>query len=213
MAGSPPTSRPPTSPVFRFGAADTRSRPPGMPLHIETNGFVLRTLVPDDVTERFTQWLNASAMLEGLNISSPDFTMQRLRQFVASFDSLHNYFVGIFEQKSSLLIGFYTLDVDLRHRLGTITAGIGEPGYAERRVYWRTIDAFLDHMFAYRDIDKIVARVLAKNKAMLFNFVGNPRFIFEGCLRKECLAPDGERVDMMLFSAFRNASKEEGTLP
>lgn len=184
-----------------------------MPVHIETNGYVLRSLVPSDVTQRFADWLNHSNMLDGLNIPSQNFTVERLRAFVASFDNIHNYFIGIFDKEKPVLIGFYTLDVDLRNKVGNLTSGIGEKEYAGRRVHWATTDAFLKHMFIYHDIDKIVARVLAKNRPMLFNFIGNLHYVYEGCLKKQCRAPDGERVDLMLFAAFRDGSREQGTLP
>src|SRR5690606_5321249 len=111
-------------------------------VHIDTHGFVLRTLLPADVTPRFLEWINAPAMRAGLNLPQLNFDEAGLRRFVMSFDGRNNHLIGIFEQ--GLLIGFYTIDVSLTHKVGAFTAGIGEAGYERRKVYWATIDALLD---------------------------------------------------------------------
>ncbi|MFC3550367.1 GNAT family N-acetyltransferase [Lysobacter cavernae] len=189
------------------------ARAPPALVTIETNGFLLRTLVPADVTPRFVEWINDARMREGLNLPELGFTAERLAQFIAGFDGVHHHFIGIFDRANGLLLGFYTLDVSLAHKVGNITASIGEPEYAGQRVFWRTIDALLDHFFTFRNIDKITARILAKNHGMLFNFVGNTRFVCEARLRKECLTPAGERVDVLVFASFKDGKREDGTAP
>jgi RimJ/RimL family protein N-acetyltransferase len=177
------------------------------PVMIETNGFLLRSLVPDDINPQVLSWLSNSEMLQGLNLAGLGFNLDQLRAFVGKFDNLHNYMIGIFEGKSRTLIGFYTLDVDLRHRVGQITTGIGEQAYQGKGALWATIDALLDHFYAERNIDKISARILAKNYRMIFNFRDNTRFILEARLLQECVAPNGERVDILLFSSFKNGPR------
>jgi RimJ/RimL family protein N-acetyltransferase len=172
-------------------------------LRLETNGFVLRSLVPGDVDARVLGWLSDPAMMQGLNLAGLNFDLEQLRAFVGGFDNLHHHLIGIFDRASGLLAGFYTLDIDLRHRLGQITTGIGEPAYQGRGTLWATIDALLDHFFAERGVDKISGRILARNYRMIFNFKDNPRFILEARLRQECLAPNGQRVDILVFSAFK----------
>jgi RimJ/RimL family protein N-acetyltransferase len=173
-----------------------------MPVHIETNGYVLRSLRPQDATPRFTHWLNADEMLDGLNLPRLDFDAHALAAFITRFDDLHSHFIGIFDKSNGLLVGFYTLDVNTVHGVASITAGIGELEYRGQRVFWKTIDALLDHFFLYRDVDKITARVLARNRSMLFNFIDNPRFVYEAILRQECRAPDRTRLDLLVFAAF-----------
>lgn len=180
------------------------SRLSGPPVQIETRGYLLRSLVASDVTERFLAWINSPEMHAGLNLHGVSFTHAQLVQFVSSFDNLSHYLIGIFEPKQRLLIGFYTLDINHLHKVGNITTGIGETAHAGKGVLWATIDALLDHFFLYRDVFKITARVLSNNRRMIFNFVGNPRFAFEACLHKECLGAEGQRIDLLVFSAFRH---------
>jgi len=174
---------------------------------IETNGFVLRSLVPDDINPRVLSWLSDGEMMQGLNLTSLSFDLDQLRAFVGKFDNLHNYIIGIFEKSSGLLVGFYTIDVDLKHRVGQITTGVGERAYQGKGTLWATIDALLDHFYAERNVDKISARILAKNYRMIFNFKDNTRFVLEARLQQECLAPNGERVDILLFASFKNGPR------
>lgn len=185
-------------------AASPGTRARGKPIHIETNGFVLRSLVPEDVTPRFLEWLSESGMMRGLNLAGLGYTVAQFRDFVASFDDRSHYIVGIFDQASNLLVGFYTMDVGLTHKVGQITTGVGEAAYDGKKTLWATIDALLDHFFEQRDVDKVSARVLANNYRMLFVFKDNPRFILEGRLLQECLLPSGARVDILVFSSFKN---------
>ena len=198
------SSQSPPAKPFPLAAAAT----PPAPVQITVNGFVVRTLVPADVTPRFAEWINSPAMRAGLNLPNLGFDETRLRQFIAGFDGRRNHIIGIFDK--ALLIGFYTIDVNLTHKVGSITAGIGEVGKGRRKVYWRTIDALLDHFFTYRDLDKMVAHILAGNTAMLFNFVDSSRFLHEARLRKECLGQDGRRQDLMVFAAFRDGERPKG---
>ena len=183
------------------------------PVHVETNGFLLRSLVPADATPSVVSWINSDEMRDGLNLAPLNFDLDRLRHFIGSFDGLHNHLIGIFDPANGLLVGFYTLDVLAPHKVANITCGIGEKEYLGRRVLWRTIDALLDHFFTYRDVDKITARILARNQHMLFNFIDNTRFVWEARLRRECLDPSGKRLDVLVFAAHRGGSKEDGTAP
>ncbi|MCD9087685.1 hypothetical protein [Stenotrophomonas sp. SY1] len=184
--------------------------PPPVPVQITSNGFQLRTLRQADVTPRFVEWINAPAMRTGLNLSPQAIDDTTLRGYINGFDGHRNHMIGIFDQ--GLLIGFYTLDVNAKHRVATVTAGIGETGCEHRRVYWATIDALIDHFFIYRNIDKITAHVLARNRAMLFNFIDNGRFFFEARLRDECLDQDGQRHDVLIFAAFHKGERPAGLL-
>lgn len=173
-----------------------------VPIHIETNSYKLRSLVPEDITPPFIGWLNSANVMVGLNLASVQFTQQSFKQFILGFDNYKNYLIGIFT--NGALIGFYTMDVNHLHKTGNITAAVMQNTSTKIGVLWGTIDALLDHFFIYCGVEKITARVLENNRKMLFNFLGNPRFVFESRLYKECLGIDGERLDLLLFCAFKN---------
>lgn len=175
----------------------------GAPVHIETNGYLLRSLTAQDVTPRFVEWLNNSDMLSGLNLASLNLNLEQLKAFVSRFDNHNSFIIGIFDPSNGLLIGFYTLDINHVHRTGNITTGLGEKDYQGKGVLWATIDALLDHFYLYRGVEKVTARILARNLRMLFNFRGDPRFKFEAKLSRECLGPGGKRLDVLVFASHK----------
>jgi RimJ/RimL family protein N-acetyltransferase len=172
-------------------------------INLETNEYIVRTVLPRDVTDEFLEWFNKAEMLRGLNLENLNFTLESLRSFVSRFDNFHNYFLGIFS--GDALVGFYTIDVNRHHKIGSITTGIGDKHYLGKHVLWSTIDAVIDHFYETRDIEKFTARILARNYAMLFNFKNNPRFELEGHLKQECRASDGKRLDILLFASYKYA--------
>ncbi|MBM7322259.1 GNAT family N-acetyltransferase [Brucella sp. RRSP16] len=173
----------------------------------ESKNYCVRSLLPSDVTRDFLSWFSKEDILRGLNLADLDFDVEKLRRFVAGFDNVHNYMLGIFSRKTNLLIGFYTLDVNLQHKVGVITTAIGHDAHRGAGVMWETIDGVLDYFYDNRDIEKITARVLAKNYSMLFNLKQNLRFVLEARLRHEARAPDGRRLDVLVFASYRTDPK------
>lgn len=174
-------------------------------VYLTSNDYVIRSLTPDDVSETFLNWFNTTEMLSGLNIDTLHFSLERMKQFVGSFDNLGHYFLGIFHGEE--IVGFYTIDVNLTHKIGSITTGIGNKNYLGKKTLWSTIDVVLDYFYANRDIHKFTARILAHNYAMLFNFKNNTRFTLESHLKRECLAPDGKRLDLLVFASHKSESE------
>lgn len=170
---------------------------------VESGNYIVRTLIGADVTDEMVSWFNRDDMLRGLNIGRLNFSLDSLKRFVSGFDNFNNYILGIFEKGVDSPVGFYTIDVNRMHKTGSFTAGIGEASQKGKKTLWATIDAVLDHFYAERDIDKFTAKILSRNFAMLFNFRNNGRFFLEAHLKKECLAPNGKRVDLLVFASHK----------
>jgi hypothetical protein len=182
----------------------------GAPIWIETNGYLLRTPQPADITPEVFAWLSSPDMLRGLNLRSLGMDLEGFRRMVAGFDNISNYYIGIYRMGDigGSPLGFYTVDVNRLHKVGLLTAGMRESDGNGKEVFWATIDALLDHFYAARDIDKISARVLARNHRILFGFMGNSRWVPEMTLKSECLMPDGRRADILVFSSWRGDGRK-----
>lgn len=178
--------------------------PQGVPILISTNSFVLQSLTLAHATPELLAWFNRKELLEGLNLPIKQFTLESLRGMLASFDGVNHYLIGIYSSANQLL-GFYAIDVNHLHKTGNITAGIGSNiPYTGRKIFWSTIDALLDYFFREKGLDKMIARVLANNLKILSCLMGSPDFALEACLHKECMGIDGKRVDLLVFSAFKD---------
>lgn len=173
------------------------------PINIETENYQLRSLHPSDASSCFQEWLRDDELMGGLNLSPVTWSLQQVQSFIGSFDNRRKYIIGIVSRPTSELIGFYTIDVNQKHRMGQITVGIGDKRYLGKGVLAETAPALVDEFFMHRNLEKMNARVLARNTRMLFNFVHSKRFQLEGRLRKESLAPDGKRLDILTFGCLK----------
>ncbi|MDH7785447.1 RimJ/RimL family protein N-acetyltransferase [Ochrobactrum sp. 19YEA23] len=182
-------------------------------VYIESEDYYVRSLRDSDVNENLVSWFNRTDMLRGLNLNELNFTLASFRHFIVRFDNFHNYILGIFDRSNDSLVGFYTIDVNRNHKIGSLTTGIGDQKQRGKQTLWATIDDTLDHFYAERDIEKFTARILARNYAMLFNFKNNSRFVLEGHLKQECLAPNGERLDLLVFASFKSAPSTRAFIP
>lgn len=205
--------RPVIVPLPELDDNTTKLKTSHSPVYIESGEYIVRSLKDTDASEELLGWLNRADMLRGLNLDKVDFNLSQLRAFIAGFDNYLHFILGIFNRNDEKLIGFYTIDVNKTHKTGSLTTGIGDTSERGKRTLWATIDAILDYFYAERDIEKFTARILARNYAMLFNFKNNTRFVLEAHLKDECLAPNGKRVDLLVFASFKNPRTQVNALP
>lgn len=196
-----------------FDENQVRLKPSHSPVYIESGDYIVRSLKDTDTSEQLLGCFNRADMLRGLNLDKVDFNLSQLRAFIAGFDNYLHFILGIFNRNDENLIGFYTIDVNRTHKTGSLTTGICNTSERGKRTLWATIDAILDYFYAERDIEKFTARILARNYAMLFNFKNNTRFVLEAHLKDECLAPNGKRVDLLVFASFKNLPTQVNVLP
>jgi RimJ/RimL family protein N-acetyltransferase len=176
---------------------------PGPPVNVETPGYRVRSLRPSDASTTVQGWLADPALLWGLNLTMTDWPVEKIQRFIASFDNRTRYLIGILAKPTLTLIGFYTIDINLSHRIAHLSVGIGDRTFWGKNVLLETTPALIDHLFEARSIEKVSARIIPANKRILFNFMNSKRFFFEGKLIGELRAPNGERQDVLSFAALK----------
>lgn len=186
-----------------------RTPPGGRPLAIETESFRLRSIGAEAASAVMQGWLADRDVLEGINLPKVNWTIERLRNFLAAYDNRARYAIGISRKDTSALIGFYTVDVNLQHKRAMLTAIIIDKASRGSDLIFETTRALNFHLFDERDIDKVSVGVLATNRRMLFHMmratrIDGPREMrFEARLRREVLRPDGARLDLLVFAAHK----------
>jgi hypothetical protein len=106
--------------------ATARAPAAATPIHLTTNGYVLRSLTRADITGRFVEWLGSGTMLLGLNLAPRAFDRAQVEAMIDRGDNRDICLIGIFDAANGLLVGFYELDVNHAHRTAYMTAGVGE---------------------------------------------------------------------------------------
>jgi len=180
------------------------TQPLAPPVILETENYRVRSLRPTDVGSSLQQWLKDKDVLAGLNIPQVEWSAERLQKFIASFDNRTKYIIGIFDISNSNIIGFYTVDVNHKHKTAQLTAAIGDKSEWGKNILVETAIPLVDHFFDKREVEKITARIISTNKRVFFNFMNSDLFHLEARLQEEILSPAGARLDVFQFAAFKS---------
>lgn len=185
------------------------NKPLPIPVYIQTKNFLLRSLTANDVNEEFISWVKTDEMTFGLNVDTRSWNVDFFKKMLShQYDNIRHYIVGIFDLKDKALIGFFSFDINYAHQIAHITAGMNPHKIAPKVVFFETTNPLLSFFFEQRGVEKISARVLSNNLRILFCFIGNKTFELEATLKKECVSLQGERTDILIFSAFKDQFSE-----
>ncbi|PBB16392.1 hypothetical protein CK219_29335 [Mesorhizobium sp. WSM4313] len=160
----------------------------------------IRTLRPADVTPEIAAWLADPAVMEGLNAPQKAMGLDAFRAYVASFDNLKRNLMTILGLPDGQPLGLAVMEVDLRHRLGSLHLIIGDPENRGRNVAFEASAVLLRHFFRERKLEKVTFQPLARNAAAI---AVCERFglRLEGTLRAHRIdGRTGKRLDQMLYA-------------
>jgi RimJ/RimL family protein N-acetyltransferase len=161
--------------------------------------YRLRTLTPPEVTAETAEWLSDPAIMEGLNAPQKAMGLDAFRAYVASFDNLRRNLMAIRNRADDRAIGLLFVEIDLRHRLGSLhmvlarrQAPIGAARHVTRIA--------MRHFFLERKLEKLTFQPLARNRAAIAACEA-AALRLEGVLRSHRIdGRTGERLDQMLYA-------------
>ena len=180
------------------------SLPLGRPVSIHSERFVIRSLAPADISERWASWAGDPDIMTPLNMPVRKSTREQLIKYVTSQNNDRNYLIGIFAKAMGQHIGFYQIDVNKLHRTAGFNVVIGDKQYWGKNAVNETRAAILTEFFEHRGLEKAWGQPLARNFPMIFNYK-QQGWRLEGILRGQCLSVvDGKRVDQYQFGMLRD---------
>lgn len=140
---------------------------PKIDVRVDCGDYLLRTLRPEDASDRWASWMTQAKNLRLLN--SPPKTMSRsdIATYINQFDQRSHLLIGIFEKKGNLNVGFFRLDIDARLKRCLMFLMIGEQRYRHWRVTHQIRVPFQDYIFDRLGLNTILATVLTSNRAMV----------------------------------------------
>ncbi|HEY6025094.1 MAG TPA: GNAT family protein [Pseudolabrys sp.] len=140
---------------------------PKRDIHLDCGQFFLRTLGPEDASERWGAWMADPKNVRLLNAPAKAMTREEVATYVRQFDQKTHLLIGIFEKSDGQLIGFFRLDIDPALKRCLMFLMIGEQRYRN----WRTTNdlrgPFQDFIFENLGLNPILATVLTSNQAMI----------------------------------------------
>lgn len=185
------------------------NRPPPMPVYIQTKNYLLKSLTANDINDNFISWIKTDEMALGLNVETRNWNVDFFKNMLShQYDNIAHYIIGIFDLKDNELVGFFSFDLNYVHEIAYITAGMNSKRISPKVVFFETTDALVKFFFEQRGMNKISARVLSNNVGILFCFIDNKTFELEATLKSECKSLDGKRMDILIFSSFKDQFNE-----
>ena len=175
----------------------------GGAVDLQTKRFRLRSLKPGDASDRWRAWTKDPEVMGPLNAPMRDLSRHDLANYIATYDSLNRYLIGVFEKESGAQIGFFVIEVDRGHQSAMFNVVIGEKSWWGKGVVNEARAALLDFFFEQRGIEKACGTPLARNFAAVFNYKAQG-WRHEGTLRGHRRSvKDGSRLDQYQFGLMR----------
>lgn len=142
-------------------------KPPKIDVEVDCGDYLLRTLRPEDASDRWASWMVQQKNLRLLNLPPKAMARADVAAYIGQFDQRSHLLIGIFEKKSGLNIGFFRLDIDARLKRCLMFLMIGEQKYRRWSVTHQIRVPFQDYIFDTLGLKTILATVLTSNRAMV----------------------------------------------
>lgn len=191
---------------------------PGDPVELRAGRFLLRSMRPQDVTQRYVNWFGDPKVMGGMNTPLAAITLDVARQRIARrYDNATRFECGIFDrQRGDLLIGFIDLTYMIHNRVAAMTTIIGDRDYWGKNILLAVAETWMEFVFETLGAEKITAEAASRNLPIIF--VGKAMgMTVEAVLRKEWRMAGRGRADVLLFGllredwrAGRSVKKHEG---
>lgn len=133
---------------------------PGDKVRLVTEDFVLRSLEPTDVDDRFMSWIGNPKLMETLrNAHIP--SRKRALRYLSKTDNTTEFILGIYPQDTGVLVGWIRIDYTPAHSYARVALLIGEKLYRGRGNTDELQRAVHDFCFRVLGVRKAVAVVNA----------------------------------------------------
>ena len=175
---------------------------PGQPLALKSENFILRSMRPSDLNERYQSWFKDPEVMEFFSADTNQ-SVEQMHRFLKTFDNKYRYNLGIFPKESGNMIGYFYLYPEFHRRVGRTAVLIGERDYWGKGMVIETRSVVFDFLFEALGMEKIWAWVDKRNIPAIFNYKAQG-FQKEGLLRGHGIGRDGKRTDQYVFGLMRD---------
>jgi len=174
----------------------------GQPLAIRTKNYLLRSLSPKDATDTYISWWNDAEIQRGFNMPARNWSRAEAQKHISNFNNKNSFHLGIFQQSTGKMIGFFAMFVDYQQRVAKSNICIGDKSLWGKNIGLEVRRAMLNFMFGPLGMEKVEGEVQGRNLPSFYNYkvLG---FKLEGVLREHMPGFEGGRVDIYLFGILK----------
>jgi RimJ/RimL family protein N-acetyltransferase len=180
------------------------SRIPKKNIRIYSENYLIRTLRPDDASDRWAEWMSDQHVIRMMNMPEQDWTKAHVFKYINQFDQRTRMLLGIFAKQTSSHIGILT--IELRPVPGEFLVNmlIGEPEYRNRGVATEITVPFRDHLFETLGLTTMRATVLAHN-VVINHYLRKTGWKLDGTVKGHVKShSDGTLLDLSLYRITRD---------
>ena len=175
---------------------------PGQLLQVQTERFVLRSLVPADADEVYTSWWNDAEIQQGFNSPPRNWNRERAARHIQQFNNKDKFHLGIYTKDIGQLIGFFAMFVDHAQIVTKTNVCIGNKTYWGQDVVLEVRARMLDFLFNRLAMEKVEGEILGRNLPSIYNYKAQG-FTAEGVRRKQIKTFDGGRTEIYHFGLLK----------
>jgi RimJ/RimL family protein N-acetyltransferase len=183
-------------------------RPATLPrktIRIACGDYFMRTVTPDDASDRWGAWMADPEAAHMLNAPAKSLSKDEVAAYIKSFDQRSHLLVGIFETATEKLLGFLRVDIDSKLGRFLVSMLIGEPDYRNKGVTNAITAPFRDYFFETLGLNVMLATALSHNKPIIHYLLKSGWHLDNTVPRHVKSNRDGSMLDMCFFSITRDA--------
>jgi RimJ/RimL family protein N-acetyltransferase len=179
-------------------------------IRIDGNKYFLRSLTPEDASDRLARWFSDPDVRYALNAPAKIWSKHDVVNYISDFNQRSKLMLGIFEKTSDFPIGIFTILINQTTGQGLINILIGEAEYRNKGMRSRgvlvdIIGPFLDFLFHSLGLTEVLASALARNK-IIINLLLRLGWKLDETLKKNQKSNfDAGMLDLCLFSLTRSS--------
>jgi [ribosomal protein S5]-alanine N-acetyltransferase len=175
----------------------------GMRLQVETERFLLRSLLPKDVGAVYISWWNDVELQKGFNSPPRNWGQQHVTKHLQQFNNKTKFHLGIYCKETSQLIGFFAMFVNYQQKVAKTNVLVGNREYWGKNVVLEVRTIMLGFLFNELAMEKVEGEILGRNLSSIFNYQAQG-FKSEGVRRSQILDPEGNRTDIYHFGLLKS---------
>jgi RimJ/RimL family protein N-acetyltransferase len=184
--------------------ANMRTKAPKKKVRLDAGDYLIRTLVPEDASDRWAAWMADPEVMYMLNAPPRSMTRDDIASYIKTFDQRSDLLWGIFDKRTGAHIGFFTVHADYPRSQGVVNLLIGEPEYRNRGVLSIIRRHFAEYFFETLGLKTMMATALAHNQ-IIINTLIKGGWKVDKVLKQHVTAhADGAKLDLCLMSLTRD---------
>jgi len=174
-------------------------------VRIDSEKYLIRTIGPDDASDRWASWMSDPEVMHMLNLRARTWKKADVLDYMKKFDQQSSLLLGIFEKQSGTHIGIFTVDINHVRNQFLVNLLIGELEYRNKHVTSSIAMSFHEYFFETLGLKMAMASVLARNAPMIHYLQKNGWKLDQTLKHSTKSYADGAMLDVCLFSLSRDA--------